>query len=172
MPIKPELRYFYPIDWPQISHWVRFVRAKGRCQSLWPAAWRARPAPGRWPLVGRGATGLARRVGPQGTLARPGRGYAAAHDQGGASGRSPRPQSRALRSSASQRQSAVPTVSPAPRSPRAPAADPDDIAAPTGAGRPVLRPLPFPVTSRAPGRIPPGASPLCSTGSRNRRLTS
>ena len=29
MPIKPELRYFYPIDWPQISHWVRFVRAKG-----------------------------------------------------------------------------------------------------------------------------------------------
>ena len=32
MPIKPELRYFYPIDWPQISHWVRFVRAKGRCQ--------------------------------------------------------------------------------------------------------------------------------------------
>ena len=32
MPIKPELRYFYPIDWPQISHWVRFVRAEGRCQ--------------------------------------------------------------------------------------------------------------------------------------------
>ena len=32
MPIKPELRYFYPIDWPQISHWVRFVRAKGRCR--------------------------------------------------------------------------------------------------------------------------------------------
>ena len=32
MPIKPELRWFYPIDWPQISHWVRFVRAKGRCQ--------------------------------------------------------------------------------------------------------------------------------------------
>ena len=32
MPIKPELRWYYPIDWPQISHWVRFVRAKGRCQ--------------------------------------------------------------------------------------------------------------------------------------------
>ena len=32
MPIKSELRWFYPIDWPQISHWVRFVRAKGRCQ--------------------------------------------------------------------------------------------------------------------------------------------
>ena len=28
-PWKPELRLFYPIDWPQISHWVRFVRAKG-----------------------------------------------------------------------------------------------------------------------------------------------
>ena len=32
MPIKPELRYFYPIDWKQISHWVRLVRAKGHCQ--------------------------------------------------------------------------------------------------------------------------------------------
>ena len=32
MPIRPELKYLYPIDWPQISHWVRFVRAKGRCQ--------------------------------------------------------------------------------------------------------------------------------------------
>ena len=32
MPIKPELRYFYPIDWPQVSHWVRFVRAGGKCQ--------------------------------------------------------------------------------------------------------------------------------------------
>ena len=32
MPIKPELRWYYPIDWPQVSHWVRFVRAKGRCQ--------------------------------------------------------------------------------------------------------------------------------------------
>jgi hypothetical protein len=33
MPIKPELRFLYPIDWPQISRWVRFVRAKGRCQA-------------------------------------------------------------------------------------------------------------------------------------------
>src|SRR3954451_8750956 len=34
MPIKPELRWYYPIDWPQISYcWVRFVRAKGRCQA-------------------------------------------------------------------------------------------------------------------------------------------
>ena len=33
MPIKPELRYYYPIDWPQISRWVRFVRAKGCCEA-------------------------------------------------------------------------------------------------------------------------------------------
>ena len=33
MPIKPELRWFYPIDWPQISRQVRFERAGGRCQT-------------------------------------------------------------------------------------------------------------------------------------------
>ena len=45
MPIKPELRYFYPIDWPQISHWVRFVRAKGRCQVCGrPQTWQRPPA--------------------------------------------------------------------------------------------------------------------------------
>ena len=33
MPIRPELRFFYPIDWPQISHWVRFVRARGCCEA-------------------------------------------------------------------------------------------------------------------------------------------
>ena len=33
MPIKPELRYYYPIDWPQISRWVRFERAKGCCEA-------------------------------------------------------------------------------------------------------------------------------------------
>ena len=32
MPIKPELRWYYPIDWLQISHWVRFVRARGSCE--------------------------------------------------------------------------------------------------------------------------------------------
>jgi hypothetical protein len=32
MPIRPEFKYLYPIDWKQVSHWVRFVRAKGRCQ--------------------------------------------------------------------------------------------------------------------------------------------
>lgn len=32
MPIKHEHRFFYPIDWPQLSHEIRFVRAKGQCE--------------------------------------------------------------------------------------------------------------------------------------------
>lgn len=32
MPIAPEHRWFYPIDWPELSNLVRFRRAKGRCE--------------------------------------------------------------------------------------------------------------------------------------------
>ena len=32
MPIKPEHRWFYPIDWPELSRLIRFKRAKGRCE--------------------------------------------------------------------------------------------------------------------------------------------
>lgn len=32
MPIRPEYRWLYPIDWPLISREIRFVRAKGRCE--------------------------------------------------------------------------------------------------------------------------------------------
>lgn len=32
MPIRPDLRWFYPIDWPQISRLVRFERAGGVCE--------------------------------------------------------------------------------------------------------------------------------------------
>ncbi|NDW07989.1 hypothetical protein [Jiella pacifica] len=32
MPIKPELRGFYPLDWPQLSQSIRFRRARGRCE--------------------------------------------------------------------------------------------------------------------------------------------
>ena len=32
MPIKPEMRGFYPINWPEISRCVRFERAAGICQ--------------------------------------------------------------------------------------------------------------------------------------------
>lgn len=31
MPIRREHRFFYPIDWPQLSAVIRFERAKGRC---------------------------------------------------------------------------------------------------------------------------------------------
>ncbi|MET3414957.1 hypothetical protein [Methylobacterium sp. 1030] len=32
MPIRPEHRFFYPIDWPQLSAMIRFERAGGRCE--------------------------------------------------------------------------------------------------------------------------------------------
>jgi hypothetical protein len=31
MPIRPEHRWLYPIDWLQVSFRVRFTRAKGKC---------------------------------------------------------------------------------------------------------------------------------------------
>ncbi|MBS1807635.1 MAG: hypothetical protein JST84_05530 [Acidobacteria bacterium] len=33
MPIKPENKKLYPPNWKTLSHLVRFVRAKGRCQN-------------------------------------------------------------------------------------------------------------------------------------------
>jgi hypothetical protein len=32
MPIAPEHRWFYPIDWRELSHLIRFSRAKGCCE--------------------------------------------------------------------------------------------------------------------------------------------
>jgi hypothetical protein len=32
MPIRPEYKWFYPIDWPQLSAMIRFERAKGSCE--------------------------------------------------------------------------------------------------------------------------------------------
>jgi hypothetical protein len=32
MPIAPEHRWLYPIDWPQLSNLIRFRRAGGRCE--------------------------------------------------------------------------------------------------------------------------------------------
>ena len=32
MPIRPENRWLYPIDWPLLSDQIRFVRAGGRCE--------------------------------------------------------------------------------------------------------------------------------------------
>ncbi|WP_092047639.1 hypothetical protein [Methylobacterium pseudosasicola] len=33
MPIRPEHRFFYPIDWRELSMAIRFGRAQGRCES-------------------------------------------------------------------------------------------------------------------------------------------
>ena len=32
MPIAPEHRWFYPIDWRELSEVIRFTRARGRCE--------------------------------------------------------------------------------------------------------------------------------------------
>jgi hypothetical protein len=32
MPIRPQYKWFYPIDWPQLSAMIRFGRAKSRCE--------------------------------------------------------------------------------------------------------------------------------------------
>lgn len=32
MPIRPENRFFYPIDWRELSEVIRFQRAQGRCE--------------------------------------------------------------------------------------------------------------------------------------------
>lgn len=32
MPIAPEHRWLYPIDWRELSNVIRFRRAKGRCE--------------------------------------------------------------------------------------------------------------------------------------------
>ena len=32
MPIRPKHRFFYPIDWPQLSATIRFGRAGGACE--------------------------------------------------------------------------------------------------------------------------------------------
>ena len=50
MPIRAELRWFYPIDWPLISRRIRFERARGRCEDCGrPHAARVvQLADGRW----------------------------------------------------------------------------------------------------------------------------
>jgi hypothetical protein len=33
VPIRPGLRWFYPIDWPELSRAIRFGRARGHCET-------------------------------------------------------------------------------------------------------------------------------------------
>ena len=48
MPIRPENRWLYPIDWEQLSRSIRFSRAGGRCERC------ARPHLQRVPHLGDG----------------------------------------------------------------------------------------------------------------------
>ena len=51
MPIKPEMRGFYPSDWPQISRRVQFRTGRRDLPGLWPAARDENPMSARRPLV-------------------------------------------------------------------------------------------------------------------------
>jgi hypothetical protein len=66
VPIKPEYRYFYPIDWPQLSAVIRFGRAKGRCEACGRPhlRWVCHLGDGRWwdAEIGAWRTGAGRRV--------------------------------------------------------------------------------------------------------------
>lgn len=50
MPIRPEHRFLYPIDWRQISAMIRFGRAAGRCERCGRphGASVLHPGDGRW----------------------------------------------------------------------------------------------------------------------------
>ena len=68
MPIRRELRWLYPIDWPQLSRLVRFARAGGRCERCGRPHGRAVPhlGDGRWFDAAAGAwrDGRGRAVAP------------------------------------------------------------------------------------------------------------
>ena len=59
MPIHARYRWFYPIDWPQLSAVIRFRRAQGKCEGCGRphAVWCARRA-----LVGSREEAVARRT--------------------------------------------------------------------------------------------------------------
>ncbi len=50
MPIRPEHRFFYPVDWPQLSEAIRFRRARGRCEECarLHLRWAFHLGDGRW----------------------------------------------------------------------------------------------------------------------------
>jgi len=146
MPIRPELKYLYPIDWPQVSKWVRFVRAQGRCERC------GRPHgeivrrldDGRWwddaQATWRDGSG---RKAPC-----PGRRCTRACDQGRACGSPPRPQPFALRPPAPQHQRVVPEMSPAARPRRTSPPNPSHAAQASSNRGSLLGSLPLLVTLR------------------------
>lgn len=50
MPIRKDARFFYPIDWRELSHEIRFRRAGGRCERCGRPhrQWTLQLADGRW----------------------------------------------------------------------------------------------------------------------------
>jgi len=50
MPIRADQKWFYPIDWRELSHVIRFDRARGRCEHCARphGEWITRDADGRW----------------------------------------------------------------------------------------------------------------------------
>ncbi len=53
MPIRREHRFFYPINWPQLSAAIRFRRVGGRCEVCRRPHGQSRLAYRRRALVGR-----------------------------------------------------------------------------------------------------------------------
>jgi hypothetical protein len=39
MPIRPQYKWFYPIDWPQLSAVIRFQASQGAVREVRQAAW-------------------------------------------------------------------------------------------------------------------------------------
>ncbi len=147
MPIRPELRFFYPIDWPQISHWVRFVRAYGHCEAC------GRPLAGSSASSATAAGGTSgSRSGGTARVARSprliclGHGRAGQNDQSRAGRGSSRPRPVASRSAAWQSQGVLPTLPSSARPARASPADPAHAAAAACAGGSVHRALSGPMS--------------------------
>jgi hypothetical protein len=60
MPIRREYRWFYPIDWPQLSAAMRFGRAKGHASFI-VARTTVGISPRGWSVVERGGVHMAER---------------------------------------------------------------------------------------------------------------
>ena len=174
MPIRRQHRYFYPIDWPQLSATIRFERAGGAVRAAaartgsWSAIWRR-------PLVGcRGRQawrdGQGRSVGSCLTLRaddwpiRTTRVVLASAHLG------PRPEQQPT----AQPQALLPALPHAARPRRAPAAALVHLPTAQGAGRPVPRRLSALVTvmpERAVMSVTP-LGPLARIGPISRRTGS
>ena len=130
------------MDWPQISRWVRFVRAQGRCQVC------GRPHGQRCAISAMAGGGIRPdRVGGTGAAGGPlpclDRASACADYQGCPGCGASRSRSEPLRPTAPQPQGSVPALPPDPRPARAPSSTPAHAVPASGPGGSVPGPLPF-----------------------------